>query len=121
MRYTMCILEQAGEEHPVAYDSTGNSDAETAVKRITGIMRTNKLDVEARVKGTIPITHPLMSWLAEFSAWICNVVKTGDDGKTAYHRARGRPYTKRLICFGEKVLVHLPTKGAEANERGKLD
>ena len=41
LRYQVENLEQAAEEHPNTYDSSGNADVEAAVKRVTGIMRTN--------------------------------------------------------------------------------
>ena len=48
-------------------------------------------------------------------------MKIGKDGITGYHRVRGRPFTKRLIQFGEVVLAQLHTKGPDAHDRGKLD
>ena len=77
-------MDQASEDHPNAYDSSGNSEAENAVKIVTGIMRTKKLDLEKHIKAVIPISHPLISWLAEYSAWMYNILQKGMDGFTSY-------------------------------------
>ena len=42
-------LDQVLEEHPNTYDSSGNGEIEVAAKSLTGILRTNKLDVEKKV------------------------------------------------------------------------
>ena len=51
-------LDQVLEEHPNTYDSSGNGEIEVAAKSLTGILRTNKLDVEKRVGKLIPQVHP---------------------------------------------------------------
>ena len=93
-RHSVEDVEQAAEEHPDAYDSSGNAAVETAVKAVTGILRTNKLDLEQRIEATIPLEHPIISWLVEYGAWMLNIVKIGSDGQTANQRVRGRPYAK---------------------------
>ena len=45
----------------------------------------------------------------------------GDDGITAYQRVRLKDFKKRLVPFGELVLVHLPIEGPERREGGALD
>ena len=102
------------------YDLSGNGDVEAAVKSITGIIRTNKLDIEERIGKKIPQSHPLFSWLVEYSAWMLNIRNVGEDGMTAFHRVRGRAYAKRLLPFGELVLAHLPPKGPERTAGGAL-
>ena len=114
-------LDQVLEEHPNTYDSSGNGEIEVAAKSLTGILRTNKLDVEKRVGKTIPQVHPLFSWLVEYCAWMLRVRNRGEDGLTPYQRVRGRDYGKRLLPFGEVVLAHLPRKGPERAAAGALD
>ena len=121
LRYQIDDLEQAAEEHPNTYDSSGNADVEAAVKRVTGILRTNKIAFENKVNVSIPVNHPIISWMTEYAAWMCTTMRVGDDGMTPYHRVRGRPYTKRLVQFGECVLAQGDTKGPAAQERDKLD
>ena len=57
-RIAMPDIDQVIEEHPNAYDSSGNGDVEAAVKSETGILRTNKLDLENRIGKKIPQKHP---------------------------------------------------------------
>ena len=45
----------------------------------------------------------------------------GTDGLTAYQRVRLRDFKKRMVPFGELVLVHLPIKGPDRKEGGALD
>ena len=43
-------IEQFMEEHPNTYDLAANGEVEAAVKQITGILRTNRLDFEKRIE-----------------------------------------------------------------------
>jgi hypothetical protein len=72
------------------------------------------------VEGVIPVTHETMSWMVEHVAWLLTVRLRGLDGRTAYHRVRGRNFGKRLLEFGERCLYKLPMKGPRHDERGKL-
>ena len=91
------------------------------MKQITGILRTNKLDLEKRTERSIPLDHPVMTWLAEYSAWMITVRVVGTDGAVAYERVRRKPFLKRLLPFGELVHVHLPLDGPAQTKRGALD
>ena len=114
-------LEQIGKEHPPAYDSRSNGSVENAVKAVQGLLRTLKLGFEEKIKGTVPVTHPVMAWMAEHAAWILSTRNVGANGRTPYHTVRGRPFTRRLVEFGERCLYKLPTKGPRHDERGKLE
>ena len=120
-RLEITKMDQMIEEHPNTYDSAGNGEVEVAVKTVTGLLRTNKIDLEKRIGKAVPQSHPLFSWLVEYCAWICNIRTKGDDGLTAYQRVRHRDFNKRLLPFGELVLVHLPIKGPKRREGGALD
>ena len=120
-RYTVEDLEQILEEHPNTYDSSGNGQIEATVKQFTGILRTNKLDLEERLNKKIPLSSPLVTWLVEFAAFIITIRVKGDDGKTAHQRVRKCDFAKRLVPFGELVLVHLPIKSPERQNAGALD
>ena len=113
-------LQQLTEEHPNTYDSAGNGEIEATVKQLTGILRTNKIDLEMRLGKRIPQNHPVFSWLVEYASWVINIKVPGADGITAYQRVRGRAPAKRLVPFGETVLVHLPPKGPERAAGGAL-
>ena len=113
-------LEQVTEEFPSAYDSQSNGDIENAIRNFQGLMRTMKLGLERRLNVSVPTTHPLMSWLAEHTAWTMSTRHKGADGKTAYERVRGMSFGRRLLEFGEKILYKLPTKGPRHDAAGKL-
>ncbi len=51
-------LDQISQEHPDAYDSSGNGEIEAAMTQPTGILRTNELDLERRVGMEIPQSLP---------------------------------------------------------------
>ena len=120
MRIEIVPLDQALEEHPVSYDSRANGEIEAAVKQLSGVLRSNYNDLERLIGKHVPLSHPVMSWLVEYSAWMVTVRVPGPDGQTAHERVRGRPFTKRLIGFAEKVMTQLPTKGPEREERADL-
>ncbi len=111
-------MEQVGQEHPPSYDSRSNGAIENAVRQVQGHLRTLKLSLEKRVEGVIPVTHETMSWMVEHVAWLLTVRLRGLDGRTAYHRVRGRNFGKRLLEFGERCLYKLPMNGPRHDERG---
>ena len=117
-RYTVEDLEQILEEHPNAYDSSGNGQIEAVVKQVTGILRTNKLDLEKRLGKQIPLQSPVLPWLVEYAAFIVNIRVTGEDGMTAHQRVRKCAFAKRLVPFGELVLAHMPSRARSAARPG---
>jgi len=113
-------VEQAAEEHPPAYDSKANGSVENAVKLVQGLLRTLKFCLEARLGVKIPMAHPILAWLIRHAAWLISTRARRSDGKTAHERLRGRPFARRLLCFGEICLGKLPPKGP-ASAQGKQD
>ena len=120
-RYKLEKLEQVMEEHPNVYDSAGNGQVEAAVKQVTGMLRTNLLDLEKRLEREIPLQSPIMPWLVEYAAFMINIRVRGDDGQTAHQRVRKCDFVKRLVPFGELVLAHVPIKSPERQAGGALD
>ena len=102
------------QEHPTSYDKQSNGEVESAVKTFTGEFRTLKLCLERSLGVAVPATHPLLQWLAEWAAWQVTTRRVGDDCLTAYQRARGKEYAKRMVRFGERVLYQLPKGGSGA-------
>ena len=113
-------MDQVSQENPPAYDSRANGSVENAIKQLQGHLRTLKLSLEKRLKKKIPNDHPLTSWLVEYAAWLLTVRTRGSDGRSPYHRIRGRNFGKRLLEFGEQCLYKLPVKGKRHEEDGKL-
>ena len=78
------------------------------------MIRTIKLTLEGRLGGLIPEDHPIMPWLVKHAAALLNRYKVGNDGLTAHRRARGRPFRKEIVDFGESVWYLKP------KSKGKL-
>ena len=70
------------------------------MKQITGILRTNKLDLEKYIQKEILQDHPVTTWLVEYAAWMINVRVVGANGIVAFERVRQRPFHKRFLSFG---------------------
>ena len=87
---------------------------------IKGMLRTCKLGLEARINSQVPDDHPIMTWLVEHVAWILTARPNGEDGKAPFQRIRGRPFLKRAVEFGERLLYKLPTHGQRHDGRGAL-
>ena len=74
-----------------------------------------------RAGKRVPEQHAIITWLIEHVAFLITARLRGVDGKTAYQMIRGRPFSKRLVEFGERVLFELPVKGPRHAERGELE
>ena len=57
MHYQIEQLEHIVQEHQNSYDHTANVEIEARVKQVTGILRTNKLDLEKIIQREIPLIH----------------------------------------------------------------
>ena len=103
-------LDQAGEEHPPAYDPQANGAIESAVGDVKGRVRTIMLGLEARLRHRIPPDHPIVAWLVAHTTFTMRVRIKGPDGNTAYQRVRGRSYNTRMLEFGECCRYKLRKK-----------
>ena len=56
--------------------------------------------------------------MLEHSAFILNVRTRGSDGKTPWERVRGRPFSQRILGFGEIVMYRIPTKAPQEGNMG---
>ena len=104
-------LESVSAEHSQPYDSQSNGGTKVGIRAVRGLFRTLKLCLERRVGFEIPVSHPLTSWLIEHTCAVLNTKVRGEDGKTAWARARRRPFGMKEYGFGEAVLWKPPTKG----------
>ncbi len=106
------------ESHP--YDSQSNGGTEVGIKIVRGVYRTLKLNLEERIGREVPPSHPLLTWLVEHTAVVLNACVRGNDGKTAWERARGRPFGMRIHEYGESVFWKQPLKGPQHDVKGNM-
>ena len=95
LRISVGDLGQVMEEHPPPFDSQANGDAEAAAKAVQGQVRSMQSCLEARIGYRIPMAHPIMAWMIPHAALLMTNRVRGHDGKTAYSRVRGRPFSTR--------------------------
>ena len=103
---TCTELEKISKEEPAKYESQSNGLTEVGILIIRGLFRTMRLCLESRVQRKIPVGHALVPWLLEHACLVLNTTSVGPDGQTAWQRVRGRPFTQRLIAFGEKSCTN---------------
>ena len=111
-------LDQACEEHPVPYDSKSNGGIEVGCRLVRGMTTTLRSFLEDRIGHRIPPAHPSMSWLVSHAATIITYNVCGEDGMSAYHRIRGRPFGGNWISFGEKVRFRM---GRDASDDKRME
>ncbi len=113
-------MDAITQEHPERYESQSNGMVEVGIKVVRGHFRTLKSCLERRIGAEIPASHPVLAWLLEHACLIINAVVRGDDGLSAWTRARGRPFRQRRIGFCENCLYKLPVKGPHHDEDGNM-
>ena len=85
-------VKKIGSETPPAYDSQSNGGVEVGVMLISGMFRTLRLCLDARISRRIPVDHALIAWLLEHTCLLINVETRGADVLTGWARARGRNF-----------------------------
>ena len=113
-------MQNVQEESPAAYDSQSNGGIEVGVRIIRGMFRTLKLCLEARLNKYVPVNHPITAWLLEHTCMLLNARARGSDGQTPWQRIKGRAFRQLLLCFGERVLYKLPSKGPNSMPDGNM-
>ena len=113
-------LDQVGKEKSAAHDSQSNGSTEVGIQQVRGLYRTLRLCLEERLNKTIPPSHAITSWLLEHTSLVYNTMVRGDDGLTAWARARGRSFRQQLLAFGESVLYRHPAKGPQHSPDGNM-
>ena len=113
-------MKNVQEESPAAYDSQSNGGTEVGVRIIRGMFRTLKLCLEARLNKYLPVNHPITAWLLEHTCMLLNARARGSDGQTPWQRIKGRAFRQLLLCFGERILYKLPSKGPSSMPDGNM-
>ncbi len=114
------IVDNVSSEHSTAHDSQANGGTEIGVRLVRDQFRSMRSCIEGRLGRTLPATHPVTAWMLEHAAFLRNILAIGDDGLTAWNRARGRDHGLDLYEFGETILYKLPGKGAAVAGRGNM-
>ena len=87
-------------------DKNSNGSAESAVKSHENMTRTYKLALEGRIGRQIPDEAPIMEWLCEWAGTMHRRYRISErDGRTAFHRCRGKSANRPIVEFGERVLA----------------
>ena len=97
-------------ENSPAGDSRANGAAERAVRSIAEQVRVVRASLEDKLGAKLPGTHAVTCWLVEHCADLLNKYQCGEDGRTAYHRLRGKPWAHEIVAFGEKVHYRVNLK-----------
>ena len=84
-----CEAEQVVFEQSPVGESQSNGMVENTVKRVQGMYRTYKADMETRYKHKIGTNHPITGWAIKPSALNITRCTKGTDGMTAYRRLKG--------------------------------
>ena len=83
------------EESPVK-SSGSNGKVERAAQTVEGHIRVMKSAFEGRLKREVDAERRVVTFMAEYAAYLINRLEVGKDGRTAYERSRG----KRRRCWG---------------------
>ena len=75
-------------EHSAAGDSQGHSITERAVRTVEEMVRTLKLDLEARISETLKTTHKVIPWLIGHAVGLVNKIQVGQYCKTSFERVK---------------------------------
>ena len=81
-----------------------NGVVERAVQEIEGQVRVMKLALEDRIGRKIDPEAKVVTFMAEYAAYLVNRLLVGKDGKTQYERCRGKSSTVLGLEFGEKLF-----------------
>ena len=113
-------IDQIASETSAAHDSQSNGGTEVGVQLVRGLFRTLRVCLEERISKLIPATHALTAWLVEHAALLYTASVRGEDGHTAWGRARGRAFRQQLLGFGEAVIYKYPSKGPGHAPQGNM-
>ena len=102
-------------------DHNSNGAAEQAVQKVEDEIRTWKSSIDDAIKGTIPPTHDLMTWLVEHVCSVNRRTAVGADGKTPTERIRGRKGRNVMAELAECIL-YMPLRGdTDAKRVAKIE
>ena len=89
-------------------DSDSNGKIERNIREVKGMIRTFRAFLEEKTGKVVRLDDPIVPWIVRHAAYVITRCRTGEDGKTALQRIKGRKVSAPMIPFGETVLFKLP-------------
>ena len=103
-------------ENSVPGDSRSNGAAERAVKALGEQVRVLRAGLQGRLGLVMKSSHPVMTWLVQHAADCISKYQVSEDGKTAYERLKGKPFSRAVVEFGEKIHYKKSGKGQKEHK-----
>ena len=81
---------------------------------VKGITGTLFAALDECCKATVPRRHILLSWAIRHAAFLYNRYQIHESGKTSFQEVYKKPYTSKLVIFGEVIWCKFQkTKGTD--------
>ena len=106
-------------EAPPAGESQDHGSAEESGKTMRGMVKVYKDQLEEKAKMKLQASDVTVLWMIRWAAMAYSRYKTGDDGKTAYERQKGRRCKLEVVPIGETVMYKNLRDGRGAKVLGK--
>jgi hypothetical protein len=90
------------------YSPESMGAVENMNKELKNIVRCFALQLKDEAKMELHTNHPLLPWLVRHSGWCICMYRVRSDGRTAYERLKGRPYSGKIALFGECLWYRTP-------------
>ena len=90
------------EESPVG-EHQSNGQVENAIKNVQGQVRTMRIGLQSRYKRRIKADHPIMPWLIHHGAFVLDICKVGQDGRTPYEARKGKRFLRPMPEIGKCI------------------
>ena len=92
-------------EGPARGESGSNGAVEEAGKTVMNLVKTWKDHIEHEAKIDLEPKDAIIRWMCRWAELAYDRFHVGEDGKTAWERARGRKCQMEVVPLGEKVGI----------------
>ena len=89
-------------------DSNSNGRVERAIQDLKGFVRTLRAALEINVGGKINLSDPIVPLIVRHAAYVINVSRVRENGRTAWQLMKGRRSRTPLLPFGEVIMFKIP-------------
>ena len=97
-------------------DSNSNGKIERAIRKLKGLVRTLRSDIEGELKMKMSLESPIVPWLVRHAAYILTRSEVKEDGKTALQKMKGRRSNGVLFALGEAVMFKIPNHNVKIGD-----